>query len=417
MGWLNYLWKRVAAGICILIVIIFSSNDLGSISGGTAESEHAVFNPEYKLGAVDSLFFSYDDFLSHSVDTMLSPGAAVAIVYKGEIVLLKGYGVKKTSGNDSVDIHTAFRIGSVSKGFAGVLTGILVNEGYLSWDDCVKNYLTDFTMRDTACASRLTIKHILSQTSGFPAHTYTDLLDNGYTYENIKGSLGSVPLAARPGQIYSYQNVVYSLIGDILQKATGTDYNNLLRQKIFVPLQMHEASTDFATFSNSMNSAYPHVQSGKTWRAKAKNDRYYTVSPASGINASASDMAQWLLALTGNYPDVISPQTIRDISTACIEVPRRYTNRAIWKSLQKTYYGLGWRVFLVQNHEVVYHGGYVEGFRTEIAFDPDENIGIAVMFNSNTPVASHCIPFFLDQYYSLKSSRNTETLYAQHRGR
>jgi beta-lactamase class C len=392
--------------------MMFSSRDLGSITGGTAESKHAVFVYDYKPGCVDSLFFSFDDYLRHTVDTFQSPGAAVAIVYKGEIVLLKGYGTKKAGETDSIDIHTAFRIGSVSKGFAAILTGILVNEGYLSWDDHVNNYLTDFRMKDTSCESQLTVKHILSHTSGFPAHTYTDLLDHGYSYENIKNSLGDVPLAAKPGQIYGYQNVVYSLIGDILQKATGLDYNSLLRQRIFEPLQMFEASTDYATFSNNLNTAYPHLQAGKTWKPRSKNDRYYSVSPASGINASASDMAQWLLALTGNYPEVISQKTIHDISKACIEIPRKYTYRANWKSLGKTYYGLGWRIFHVQDHEIIYHGGYVEGFRSEIAFDPVENIGIVVMFNSNTPVASHCIPYFFDQFYSLKSIKSSPTLLA-----
>jgi beta-lactamase class C len=395
--------KRLFAGICVLIIMMFSSRDLGSITGGIAESKHAVFHRDYKPGGIDSLFFSFDDYLRHAVDTFQSPGAAVAIVYKGEIVLLRGYGTKKVGESDSVDIHTAFRIGSVSKGFASVLTGILVNEGILSWDDHVKKYLNDFTMKDTSCASQLTVKHLLSHTSGFPAHTYTDLLDHGYSYENIKHSLGTVPLAAKPGQIYGYQNVVYSLIGDILQKATGLDYNSLLRQRIFEPLEMNEASTDFNTFNNAPNTAFPHLQAGKTWKARSKNERYYSASPASGINASASDMAQWLLALTGNYPEVIPQKTIQDISKACIEIPRKYTYRANWKSLEKTYYGLGWRIFRVQNHEIIYHGGYVEGFRSEIAFDSDEDIGIAILFNSNTSVASHCVPYFFEHFYSLKS--------------
>jgi beta-lactamase class C len=406
------MWKRICAGVFVLVIVMFSSHDLGSITGGPVESKHAVFYSDYKPGSFDSLIFSYDDFLSRAVDSFQSPGAAVAIVYKGEIILLKGYGIKKAGETDSVDLHTAFRIGSVSKGFASVLTGILVNEGYLSWDDHVKKYLTNFRMKDPQSESQLTIRHILSHTTGFPAHTFTDLLDNGIPFDNIKNSLGEVSLAAKPGQQYGYQNVVYSLIGDILQKVTGVDYNSLLKQKIFDPLQMHESSTDFATFINTPNSAFPHMQVGKTWKAKSKNDRYYTVSPASGVNASASDMAQWLLALTGYYPDVISRKTIRDISNANIETPRKYVYRVNWKSLERTYYGLGWRIFNFLHHQVIYHGGYVEGFRTEIAFDPDEGIGIAVMFNSNTPVASHCIPIFFEQYYNLHQAKLPEPIFA-----
>ncbi len=175
---------------------------------------------------------------------------------------------------------------------------------------------------------------------------------------------------------------------------------------------MHEASTDFATFNNSPNSAFPHLSSGKTWKAKAKNDRYYSVSPASGINASASDMAHWLLGLTGYYPDVISPKTIHDISMTTIQTPRKYAYRVNWTSLEKTYYGLGWRIFQFNHHEVVYHGGYVEGFRTEIAFDPAQSIGVVVMFNSNTPAASRCIPDFFNKYYNLQQPEKPESIFA-----
>jgi len=406
------MWKRIFVGGFMLIIVMFAGYDLGSINGGSTESKNAVFYSNYKPSGFDTLILSYDEHIRHLVDSFQSPGAAVAVVYKGEIILLKGYGLKKTGYNDSVDIHTAFRIGSVSKGFAAILTGILENEGYISWDDPVKKYLTTFQMKDTSCASQLTIRHILSHTTGFPAHTYTDMLDNGFNYEDIKASLANIPLTCKPGQVYGYQNVVYSLISDVLLNATGIDYNSLLKQKIFNPLQMHEASTDFATFNNTPNSAFPHLASGRTWKAKAKNDRYYSVSPASGINASASDMAQWLLGLTGYYPDVISQKTIHDISMATVQTPRKYAYRVNWASLEKTYYGLGWRIFKFNQHEVVYHGGYVEGFRTEIAFDPAQSIGVVVMFNSNTPAASRCIPDFFTKYYRLQHTSKPETVFA-----
>jgi len=390
------MWKRFGSGVLLSILFLGSAVDLGSVTDESFDPKNSASLADYKPTALDSLIMAYDEYLQHAVDSLKSPGAAVALVYKGEVVLLRGYGVKQYGSNDSVNSNTAFRIGSVSKGFASVLTGIMVEEGYLDWNDRVKRYLTDFRMRDTASASQITVKHILSQTTGFPNHTFTDMLDNGYNYENIKPSLSGVPLAARPGQIYTYQNVVYSLIGDILEKSTGKDYNNLLHDKIFVPLNMNEASTDFKSFCNNANTALPHLRAGANWKAKSKNDRYYSASPASGINASASDMAQWLLALTGYYPEVVPENAIREISTACIETPKKSAYHRNWKSLEKTCYGLGWRIFTTGNHNIVYHGGYVEGFRAEIAFDPETKIGIAVMFNANTPMASQCIPRFFD---------------------
>lgn len=405
--------KSVFWGFVILITFGFSTLDLGSVSDGDYEIKSSAFVRSPKPAALDSLIIAYDKYINHAIDSMQSPGAALAIVYKGEIVLLKGYGVKRFGSPDSVNLHTAFRLGSVSKGFASVLTGIMVEQGMLNWEDKVKTYLSDFCMRDTSFASSITVKHILSQTSGFPEHTYTDLLDDGQEYENIKPSLANVPLVAKPGQIYTYQNVVYSLIADILYNASGKDYNNLLQDKIFAPLKMKDASTDYTSFYYNPNTAMPHLRMGSNWVPRAKNNRYYSVSPASGVNASASDMAKWLLALTGYYPEVLPQNTIDAIAGHIVETPRKSAYRRNWKSLDKTYYGLGWRVFNVNGHDVVYHGGYVEGFRSEIAFDPESKVGIAIMFNSNTSFASQCVPQFMNVFLETCCSVETNTLYAE----
>jgi beta-lactamase class C len=400
-------------GLVILITFGFSTLDLGSVSDGAYEIKSSAFVRSPKPAALDSLIIAYDHYINHAIDSLQSPGAAIAIVYKGEIILLKGYGVKKAGSHDSINNHTAFRLGSVSKGFASVLTGILVEQGTLNWDDKVKTYLSDFYMRDSSCANNLTVRHILSQTSGFPEHTYTDLLDDGQEYEKIKPSLATVPLVAKPGQIYTYQNVVYSLIADILYDASGKDYNNLLQDKIFTPLKMKDASTDYTSFYYNPNTAMPHLRMGTNWIAKAKNNRYYSVSPASGVNASASDMAKWLLALTGYYPEILPQNTIDAIAGHIVETPRKSAYRRNWKSLDKTYYGLGWRVFNVGGHDVVYHGGYVEGFRSEIAFDPESKIGIAIMFNSNTSFASQCVPKFMNVFLETCNSAESNPIYAE----
>jgi beta-lactamase class C len=391
--------RRFFTGILVFLIFVFTTYDLGSVTNGTKEYISHITSGSLKPVGLDSLVYAYDIYLQHSIDSMKSPGAAVALVYKGEIMLLKGYGVKKSGETDTVDVHTVFRLGSVSKGFASILTGILVEEGSLSWDDRIQHFLADFKMRDTASAAHMTVRNILSQTTGFPEHTYTDMLDNGFEYDNIKSALAGVPTIAKPGELYTYQNVAYSLIGDVLYSASGIDYNNLLQEKIFQPLNMRDASTDFASFNYNPNSAMPHLRAGNTWKAKPKNNRYYSASPASGVNASASDMAAWLLALTGYYPEVIDNKTIVAISGHNIETPKKATYRRYWKSLDKTYYGLGWRVFNIGGHDIVYHGGYVEGFRAEIAFDPETKMGIAVLFNSNTPVASQCVPHFVNSFF------------------
>jgi len=348
---------------------------------------------------LDSIVCDYDNYIQSSVDALKTPGAAVAVVYKGRIILLKGYGVKRLSARDSIDVHTAFRLGSVSKGFASVLTGMIVDEGKLDWNDPINKYLVDLHLNDSAKTSAITVKNILSHTSGFAEHTYSDLLDRDYSFDTIKSLLPKVHTQTKPGNVYAYQNVIYSLIGDVLNDVTDTSYNLLLKDKILLPLNMKDASSDYNSFLNNPNTAWPHLHYGKGWKMKNKNDRYYTVAPAAGINASASDMAQWLLGLTGYYPDVIPQDIISAVSDHVVQIPMKKSYRYSWESLDDMYYGLGWRVFNIAGHDIVYHGGYVEGFRSEIAFDPVSKLGIVTLFNSNTPMASTCIPRFINSAF------------------
>ena len=398
--------------IILVTGISLTTMEIGSSTDNVYFSERSeTFFSEYQYN-FDNLIFSYDQYLQEAIDKNMSPGAAVAVVYRGHVLLTKGYGVKEAGKTDSIDSNTVFRLGSVSKGFASVLAGLLEHEGYFTWDDKAFDYLSNLKLRDTSYTGSLTIRNILSQSSGFPQHTYTDLLDNGWEYEKIREMLPSVSIAYQPGKLYTYQNVVYSFIADIINNACGKSYNDLIKEKIFIPLNMQNASTDYFSISTGVNSAHPHLSSKAGWRERPFNDRYYCVTPAAGINASASDMANWLLALTGNAPQVIPPETINDISNINVYTPLTGTYKKYWKTLEKTAYGLGWRIFDLKERNVVYHGGYVEGFRTEIAFDPQEEMGIIVMFNSNTTFASECIPHFFemfDQNRNTLAQNNTNT--------
>lgn len=386
------------------IVLFFLCLALSTINLGSNTDELYYFNNRSDSdfnnfqNRFNNLLAEFDHYVQQSVDNKFSPGAAIAVVYRGSIVLLKGYGVKEAGKNEKIDAHTVFRLGSVSKGFASVLSGLLVNQGYFSWDDPVITFMPEFNIQDTSFIDRLTIRHILSHTSGFPVHAYTDLLDAGVPFEKIKESLSEISIYYPPGKVYAYQNVIYSLIGDVMKQVSDKTYNELIRENIFSPLKMTDASVDYLSMLHNNNTAIPHLKAKSGWKPIPLNDRYYSAAPASGINASASDMAQWLLAVTGNYPEIIPLQTLKNVTEINIRTPLLYNYRGMWKGLQKTYYGLGWRIFSFSDRNIIYHGGYVEGYRAEIAFDPVTDLGIVALFNANTSFASSCIPRFYDMF-------------------
>ncbi len=104
---------------------------------------------------------------------------------------------------------------------------------------------------------------------------------------------------------------------------------------------------------------------------------YYNVLPAAGVNASISDMGQWLLALLG-YQESVFPDTISKIlAEPLIYTPLKYRYTRNWQSFKGRYYSLGWRIYQYRGRKIVYHGGYIRGYRAEIAFCPAEDVGIA----------------------------------------
>jgi beta-lactamase class C len=326
------------------------------------------------------------------------PGAAVAIVRGDQVIFSKGFGKRKYGSPDPVDGNTIFRIGSLSKGFAGLLTSKMVELGALSWDDKVRSYIPEFNLRDTEQANRISIRHLMSHSTGLQRHAYTDLTEMGRDLKQILPEFSRLKVYGKEGEFYAYQNTAFSMIEEIMRRKTGFDYNYLLREKIFIPAGMHSASMTYRDIANSNNVALPHVWNRHNRCISVRlNKKYYNAVSAGGINASIQDMGAWLKVLLGNRPDIIAPENLDYIFNPVV----RNKNRAAfygWGGVQDSYYGLGWRIINWPEKSIIYHGGSVNGYRSEIAIDRENNIGICVLFNSNNRYAGKVIPEFIKAY-------------------
>ncbi len=350
---------------------------------------------------LEKLVKKFTAFVAVAINDGKIPGAAVAIVSKNKIVHVKGYGFREAGRPERIDEDTVFRLASVSKGFAPVLTGLLVEDGVLDWDDKVLEHLEDFSLKDSAHTKQVTIRHILSHTSGVQEHAFTTLLDSNVPYEKIIKELDRANIVCEVGEYFSYQNVIYSLIGDILKSATGHDYELLLRLKIFWPLAMNRASLGWNGIKSSANRATPHIRYSRKWTPIKISKTYYSVPPAAGVNASILDMAKWLRALLGGASSIISPNVMQEVTTPFVRTSKMKRYFRSWRNLKKAWYGLGWRVFDYSGTKIVHHGGYVRGYRVEMAFAPEEGIGMVILMNGASRFANVCVPTFFNLYLGL----------------
>lgn len=330
------------------------------------------------------------------------PGMAVLVMHKNQIIFEKQYGTKSKYSTDAIDASTVFRLGSVSKGFAGVLAAILIDKKMLHLDDPLAMYIPEITMKARSKDKILRVKHILTHSSGLTQHAYSNLVDENRDMQTIITYLNRLVPRDSTGKAYAYQNAAFGLIERVIENVTGMSYIQALDFYIFSPLQMCNTSCTFAEITNATNVCFGHKYSKNGFVPIDFSPHYYNVVSAGGVNAPLIDMQKWLSAVMGYYPQVISPNA-REIAFSPYinsSKDRKYFNK--WPGFESSHYGLGWRLVNTKNNKLVYHGGMVNGFRTEIAFDADKDLGIVILFNSVCNYSNQAV----QEFYGLWNEYN-----------
>lgn len=354
--------------------------------------------PRYPVGHPEAFVPEFEDYIAKKVAPFV-PGVAVVIVSGGQIKSLNGYGVRRAGTRETITPDTVFRLASLSKAVAATSASVLVNEGKISWDTTITSVLPNVTFSNARYGKQLTLRHVLSQSSGLPRHTYSHFIDAGKSYADSVARLRYVNFVCPPGKCFAYQNVPYSLSGEMIKKKSGMSFEQYTEEKIFEPLGMRSASYGLNSYNASPNRAAPHVNNGKRWIPTAVTGNWYRVAPAAGVNASIVDMSRFLLAQMGKRQDVLPLAVLNPIQSRVTKNTPAQNYYGVRKAVGNTAYGMGWRVFdYGRNKNFIHHGGHVKGFRTEMVFNRDLQIGMVFLSNSETRLARDVIFKFLDSY-------------------
>lgn len=329
-------------------------------------------------------------------------GLATAVVYDDKVVYEHTSGYADTATGLRVTPDTVFRLASLSKAFATALAGILIDDGRFSWNTRLVNVLPYFRLKTKQATDEATVADILGQRIGLPSDTYDNLLEANVPFEEIVRKLDEVNLICQPGDCYGYQNVAFSLIGDVVYAETGDFFYHQVEKRIFFPLGMHSASYGRMALEMNRNWARPHLRGRHGWVPYEPREAYYRVAPAAGVNASLRDMEKWLIAQMGGRPDVLSPALLKVLHTPGVSTPPELYSEA-WRRARLThaYYALGWRVYTYAGHTMLFHMGAVDTYRTEIAFLPAYHFGVVMLRNSPGLAPSDVIPMLFDSVLGL----------------
>ena len=344
----------------------------------------------------------YHRWLNRLVERKAVAGLVTAIVVDDKVVFEGTVGYADARTQQPTTPNTVFRLASLSKAFAATLTGLLVDDGKLTWDTKLIDVLPYFKLKDVQAASQATVSDILGQRLGLPKNTYDRMLEGDVSYEELVRKLDEVDLTCGVGQCYGYQNIAFSMIGDVVLARTGDFFYHQVEKRIFYPLGMSTASYGRAALESSKSWARPHHASSQGWIPFEPNEVYYRIAPAAGVNASLRDMEKWLIAQMGGRPDVL-PGTLLDVlHTPGVSTPSEL-RATPWRRgrLTDAHYALGWRVYEYGGETLIYHAGAVAGYRTMIGFFPKYHAGVVTLWNSTGPTPSGLMPMVFDSLLGL----------------
>ena len=353
-----------------------------------------------------------DAYIRESMPDWDVPGLAVAVVYNDEVVFARGFGVKELGRDDPVDAHTLFQIGSVTKSFAAGAIGALVDDGLVSWDDPVVKHLPWFRVRDPWVTREMTIRDLLSHRSGMPGDAYPVLavMDARQAAERLRLPDNQAPLR----QGFRYSNQAYGVAGLVVEAVTGTSWGDWVRERLLLPLEMHESVTSpydvwddphvASTFlgvapagrvgiddAPGRNVAMPHGVGRDGERRVLPWQSYDNMQAAGSVVSNVADLANWMRMhirqglFNGEF-------VLEDSTVSEMQAPQIATEHTFAFADDHTgSYGMGWTRATFHDHLYLFHGGGIFGFPAYVAMLPGIGAGVVVLANGSmwTPYYPH----------------------------
>ncbi len=366
-----------------------------------------TFSAYASVGFENDWIESYSQQINTQAKKANIPGFAMVIVRKGLPPEFRFYGVTERGGSE-INANTKFRLASVSKTFTATLVARQNSLQELDWQTPLAQLTPNYTI-DNYTEKPILLRHVIGQSAGFMPNAYDNLIEANYNRPRVLKELSKLDSICRPGYCYTYQNALFGVIEEYYNQ-NNTTYAQQLQKHLFSPLKM-KASVGRNALESSGNWAKPHAAiSRNKWRQVKVKDDYYRFAPAAGINASIKDMEIWLNAMLINHPEVVSNTMVAQMTQPRVQTKNELRRREWRKHLRTAHYGLGWRVYNFGGYKLNYHGGWVQGYRADVAFSPDLEMGIAILMNAESNIINTISAKFWEQaVQSKKNSMSAQT--------
>ncbi len=372
--------KQAALRFTLLAAVLLT---FGFSTSAHAQKKHEKPTPPAtaKPGLGD-----FDDFVNQALKDWNVPGVAVAVVQDGKVILLKGYGYRDIEKQLPVTPNTLFAIGSITKSFTVSTLGMEMDEGKVDWDKPVRDYLPTFKMYDPVLTEQMTIRDLITHRSGLPRHDMV-WYSSDFSREDIIRRLQYLEPNKPLRSTFQYNNLMFMTAGYIAGLLNGKSWEDTVRERILTPLGMNATNFSLKDSQNSSDVAEPY-RKGNDVKAEVKRmpfdkqcpDRC-AIGPAGEINSTAADMSKYVLFHL-NQGKLEGKALLSENNSAQMQTPQMVIQgEPDYKEESETAYGMAFFISQYRGHKRVEHGGNLDGFSAELAFLPNDGIGVVVLTN------------------------------------
>src|ERR1700722_2184873 len=313
------------------------------------------------------------------------PGAAIG-VYSGGQVTDFAAGVLSHATGLAATTDSVFKIGSITKTWTGTLVMQLVDEGLLDIDQPVARYLPDFDLADSAAAKAMTVRQLLCHTAGFEGDIFTDTGTNDDCVQKYVETLKADPQLFPPGEMFSYNNAGYCVLGRIVEVLRGKPFDQALREHLFAPLGLAHAATD-AYSAILFRAAIGHLPNPDADGLPAPAPVYTLATSSAPAGAMLAMRPRDLLAFAAMHLNKgVAADGTRVLSAESVAAMQQVEVTLPPLGLMGDHWGLSWELFDLEGGRVFGHDGGTIGQSAFLRIVPGADLAIALLTNGGNPI-------------------------------
>ena len=319
------------------------------------------------------------------------PGIAYGVIVDGQLLHVAALGLREVPSKSPVDTSSVFRIASMTKSFTALSILQLRDAGKLSLDDPAERYVPEMkAMRyATSDAPRITVRHLLSHSAGFPEDNPWGDQQLAATDAQLAAMIRSgIPFSTAPGTAYEYSNFGFAILGRIVQNVSGMPYARYIQQRVLRPLGMTSTTMEARDVpANRLAHGY-RLQDGAWLEEAALPDGSF--GAMGGMLTSSADLSRWVALMLDAWParDGAESPVLKRSSLREMQQVARFSGAAAARNpagvLSLTAGGYAYGLRSASNclfAHIVSHSGGLPGFGSQMRWLPDYGVGIVALGN------------------------------------